>query len=162
MSSVSDMLTFRAYETADTDMLARIFRDAVRMTAAAAYSAAQVAVWASLADQPKFAEGLSFGHCIVAERDGAIVGFGQLHPPECVQLLYVAPAFGRQGIASALLERLEADAIKAGVHTLNCNASHLSLLVFARAGWRLDSVETVERGSVCFERFKMSKSLSGD
>ncbi|MCL2656874.1 MAG: GNAT family N-acetyltransferase [Betaproteobacteria bacterium] len=165
MSSASDsgLPAFRAFEAADTDTLAGIFRAAVRVTGAAAYDIAQIAAWASSADTPAFANGLSLGHCIVAERDGAIVGFGQLYPPlDHVHLLYVAPAFARQGIASALLERLEAVAIKAGAHMLGCNASQLSQPVFARAGWRLDEVESVERGDVRFERFRMSKSLGGD
>ena len=159
MSSASELLSFRAYETADASTLAGIYRDAVLQTGVAAYDATQVKVWASSASVPGFAEGLARGNCIVALCDSAIAGFGQLEPASHVHLLYVAPAFGRRGIGKALVAALEAQARGLGIDMLDTNASHLSRPVFERAGWKLDEVEITERNGVHFERFCMSKRL---
>ncbi len=161
MSSVSDrvQIAFRAFMPEDAAALAAVYRDAVRGTGSTAYGASQVKTWAAFADERGFPAGLARGICIVATCNDVIVGFGQLQPEDHVHLLYVASAWGRCGIGSALLARLEVEAGRRGAVRLGVNASRLARAVFERAGWQIDEIEFVERDGVSFERFRMSRQL---
>lgn len=90
-----------------------------------AYDEEQVAAWAEKETDPgpESVEG-SNQHVIVAEIDDSVVGFGKLVPDHReVQAVYVHPEFTRQGIGSAILERLENLAVESGIETLELQSS---------------------------------------
>lgn len=144
----------------DAPALATLFRASVATLAATRYDAAQRVAWAAAADDlADFDARLARGVTLVAECDGAAVAFGQLFPLDHVEMLYVAPAWSRRGLATALLARLEALAREARSTVLSTDASAVSRPVFERAGFSLISSESVWRDGVSLPRFHLCKPL---
>lgn len=144
----------------DCDSLRRIFHDAVMASSASHYNLPQRIAWAQWATHPilvrrVLAEGLT----LVAEIAGEAAGFAQLNPTSYVRMLYVAPEYGRQGIAELMLRALEQAARKGGVVRMETHASLTSRPVFARAGYHLEGPAPTERNGIVLERFLMAKRL---
>lgn len=156
-----DAVVWRAYVAQqDAAALAALFRGAIQTLAAPHYDAAQRAAWASVADDlDAFGARLARGVTLIAEHAGEPVAFGQLFPCDHVEMLYVAPGWTRQGLASALIARFEALAREAQASTLDTDASALARPVFERAGFSLVAEEHVRRGSVSLPRFHLCKPL---
>ena len=144
----------------DAAALAALFRASVTLLAASHYDTAQRAAWAAAADDlADFDARLARGATIVAQCGAEAVAFGQLFPLDHVEMLYVAPAWSRRGVATALLARLEALARAARSSVLSTDASALSRPVFERAGFSLISSERVWRDGVSLPRFHLCKPL---
>jgi len=144
----------------DASALAALFRASVTRLAASSYDAAQRAAWAAAADDlADFDARLARGVTLVAQCDGEFAAFGQLFPRDHVEMLYVAPAWSRRGLATALLARLEALAREARSTVLSADASAVSRPVFERAGFSLISSELVFRDGVSLPRFHLCKPL---
>ncbi|MCP3721857.1 GNAT family N-acetyltransferase [Paraburkholderia sp. CNPSo 3272] len=144
----------------DAGPLAALFRASVTILAASFYDAAQRSAWAAAADDlADFDARLSRGVTLVAHSGGVAAGFGQLFPLDHVEMLYVAPAWSRRGLATALLARLEALAREARSTVLSADASAVSRPVFERAGFSLISSESVLRVGVSLPRFHLCKPL---
>jgi putative acetyltransferase len=144
----------------DASALAVLFRASVTILAASFYDAAQRSAWAAAADDlADFDARLSRGVTLVAHCDGVAAAFGQLFPLDHVEMLYVAPAWSRRGLATALLARLEALAREARSTVLSADASAVSRPVFERAGFSLISSESVLRDGVSLPRFHLCKPL---
>jgi putative acetyltransferase len=75
-------------------------------------------------------------------------------------MLYVAPAFMRQGLAGELLARLEARTRAAGKLALTADVSVSVRHAFERAGFAVESEESVTRNGVSLRRFRMMKPLA--
>jgi putative acetyltransferase len=156
-----DAIDWRRYEPGrDAPALAGLFRASVAILAVSHYDAAQRAVWAAGADDlAEFDARLARGVTLVAWGEGAPVAFGQLHPVDHVEMLYVAPAWSRRGLASALIARLEALARESHSSVLSVDASALARPVFERAGFSLIAAEWVLREGVSLPRFRLCKPL---
>ncbi len=83
---------------------------------------------------------------LVAEADGAVVGFVSLYAPQSfVHHLYVEPAFKGRGIGRALLAR--AVALAGGRASLKCQLRNADALAFyRRLGWRDDETGDGDAG----------------
>ncbi|SDC40627.1 GNAT family N-acetyltransferase [Paraburkholderia lycopersici] len=144
----------------DASALAALFRASVDTLAASHYDASQRAAWAAAFDDlSAFDARLSRGVTLVAQCEGAAVAFGQLFPFDHVEMLYVAPAWSRRGLATALIARMEALARESRSAVLTVDASVLSRPVFERAGFSLISAESVLRDGVSLPRFHLCKPL---
>ncbi|WP_322070372.1 GNAT family N-acetyltransferase [Paraburkholderia bannensis] len=154
-------IDWRVYEPGrDAQPLAALFRSAVLTLAASHYDVAQREAWAAVADDLNdFDARLARGVTLVALAGNEYAAFGQLFPCDHVEMLYVAPAWSRRGLASALIARLEALAREAQALTLDTDASALARPVFERAGFSLVAQESVRRGSVSLPRFHLCKPL---
>ncbi len=154
-------MIIRDYQPTDRAALAEVFRDAIRQTAAGCYSAEQLAVWSSFADDSEqFQHRLSLGITRVAIVQQQIAAFGQLHPSNHLDLLYAHSSFARQGCATLIYQQLEAEAIAQGAETLQTEASHIAKHFFLKMGFEVLELETVEREGLQFERFRMQKMLT--
>lgn len=155
-------MRIRLYRTADTEQLARIYREAALRTGAQTYSSAEVAVWAALADDVQgFGRQLAQGITLVAETgSGEAAAFGQLEPADRIALLYTAPGFGRESYATGIYRLLEARAREAGVTVLRVEASRVARDFFEKQGFELVEREHVEHRGATLERLRMSKPLT--
>lgn len=146
-------LRIRLAEPTDIAALARLFADAVKVLGPAAYSAQQVAMWASFAeDLPAFSDFILKPTTFIAEDDTGPLGFCGVDSTGHIASLYTRFDRGRQGIASALLQRAINHVSQHGATRLDTRASEFSRVVFEKFGFKVREVETVVRHGVEFSR----------
>lgn len=101
-------MQLRGYKTGDCEQLARLFYQTVHSINAKDYTKEQLDAWATgkvnLQDWDKsFREHKT----VVAVKNEEIVGFGDIDKSGYLDRLYVHKNYQRQGIASAICDRLE-------------------------------------------------------
>ncbi len=151
-------MPLRTATPADVPALAALYAAAVRTVGPAHYDADQVEAWAAFADEPRFRRFVLDPHTFVAHDERGVTGFAGLADDGHVTALYVHPDRMREGIGSALMRAVVERAEALSISRLYTEASVFSRPVFARHGFRLDAVETVERRGVTFERYRMSRA----
>lgn len=152
------MLSLRPYRAEDRAACAAVFFRAVREGAAAFYDEAQRAAWAPGGPAPGL-DRLKDQWCLVAERDGAVVGFMAMTPAGYLDMTYVLPEEMGRGTAGMLYDALLARARATGLSHLTVHASHLARPFLERRGWRVDAPEEVTRNGAVLARFAMSLAL---
>jgi putative acetyltransferase len=148
----------RAYRAEDLDDLIAVFTGSVRIVARRDYSEAQVMAWAP--DQPdrqRWAERCGSRPTWVAEIEGVIVGFSDLEPDGYLDRMYVHHAYQGRGVASALLDRVQAAAKAQGLDRLFTEASITARPFFERRGFVVLAPQTVEVRGQRFTNFRMEK-----
>lgn len=153
------MMNYRICCVEDFPQVRRVFKDAVLNIGVCAYTEEQVRVWAAFADDPQFDEQLKEGVTIVAEQQGEVVGFGQLHPLNHIALLYVDSRHANQRIGSALANRLERRAQDAGMKAVSVEASKIAKPFFEKQGYTVLEKEIIDRNGIEFERYLMHKRI---
>jgi putative acetyltransferase len=148
----------RPYRDGDAAALARVFRDAILVTAADHYDADQRRAWSAAADDPAFPADLAKGLTMVAEWQQETAGFAQL-VDDRITLIYVHPDTARLGIATLLYQHLEDEARIQGRERLVTEASQVAHDFFLFLGFQPDAEETVERDGVALTRWRMHKPL---
>lgn len=151
-------MEIRPYTAADAAPTLAVFLEAVTVTAAADYSPAQVEAWARRDDRDvdTWHAARVATHTYVAEYDGAVAGFADIDGAGHIGMLYVAPAYGRRGVATALLHRLLRDAAAAGVDEVTTEASLTARPFFERHGFLVTARQRVRAGDVELVNFRMS------
>ena len=126
-------MELRAYTAADAHAMSVVFLRAVRETARAHYSPEQVEAWAAnFGDLASWAAARAAARTHLAIVDGHVAGFIDLNDDGYIDMLFVDPEFGRQGVASALLASVVALARQCGLPALTTFASLTSRPVFER------------------------------
>jgi GNAT superfamily N-acetyltransferase len=74
-------------------------------------------------------------------------------------LLYCRGRSSRKGLATRLVQSLEAHARRAGQSHLRTEASQLSRPLFERLGWRVEEEETILFAGQPFLRWRMRTTL---
>lgn len=154
-------ITLRDGMPADAETLVALYRDTVRNVNLRDYTAAQVAAWApdEIPAAP-WATRLAASNWTVAERDGVVVGFCELEADGLMRMLFVHKDHQGQGIATALLNRAEAQARAAGLARLYTEASLTARPVFERHGYAVIEAQSVTRGDQTLRNFRMEKPLT--
>jgi putative acetyltransferase len=154
-------LAIRPYERRDTGSLLRIFQNSVAELGRKAYDPRQTSAWsASAGDADAFCDRLSRGFTVVAERDGKVIAFGQLHPPDVVDMLYCDPGHAGVGVGGRLLAALEARAKDMGQVVIDTKASLVACGFFASHGYQSICEEVVTRNGINIPRHSMRKLLA--
>ncbi|HAD46236.1 MAG TPA: GNAT family N-acetyltransferase [Alcanivorax sp.] len=148
----------RPYRDSDAAALARVFREAILVTAADHYDGDQRRAWSAAADDPAFPADLAKGLTMVAEWQQETAGFAQL-VDDRITLIYVHPDTARLGIATLLYQHLEDEARIQGRERLVTEASQVAHDFFLFLGFQPDAEETVERDGVTLSRWRMHKPL---
>lgn len=148
----------RPYRDSDAAALARVFREAILVTAADHYDADQRRAWSAAADDPAFPADLAKGLTMVAEWQQETAGFAQL-VDDRITLIYVHPDTARLGIATLLYQHLEDEARIQGREQLVTEASQVAHDFFLFLGFQPDAEETVQRDGVALTRWRMHKPL---
>ena len=150
-------MALRSIHERDHPLLREIYADAVETQAPGSYSPAQVSAWASLAWLPGVLDRT------FAEGSGWISGVGEAfalrYPSDRLALLYCRGRSAGRGHATALLNRVEAEAALQHIPVLHTEASQLSRPLLERRGWRLVAPEFITIAGVSFERYRMAISL---
>ena len=145
-------MLIREYRDGDFSTLCQIFQRAIRETASQHYSPAQVSAWAQV-DEARWRQKMADSLVLVATVDDVPVGFVtavELY----IDLLFVDPAYSRQGIASALLKALFA---RIPTGTLTVEASITARACFERLGFVVVAEQAVEARGETFVNYRMEK-----
>jgi putative acetyltransferase len=152
----------RAYAAVDAEATSSIFLRAVRETAVAHYSPEQVAAWAAdYGDLDSWAAARSAVDTQLAVIDGQVVGFTDLDDKGYIDMLFVDPDFGRQGVASALLASVVALARQRDLAALTTFASLTSRPVFERHGFVITGEQYFGVGDSAAKTYAMRCILDG-
>ncbi|MEM7223949.1 MAG: GNAT family N-acetyltransferase [Pseudomonadota bacterium] len=156
-----DSAIIRPFRPADSGEIVNLFRATVREVNRRDYSADQVRAWAPDAiDTDAWAERLAASHCLVAERDRTILGFGNLIDRGVIDLLFVHKDHQGRGIANALLAALETEARSRGLARLVTEASLTARPFFERRGFHVIAAQDVAIRGQKLKNFRMRKTLA--
>lgn len=151
----------RAYRGEDARATLAVFLDAVMTTASRDYSAEQVAAWGrpEQRNEAEWDRSLTARSSCVAIVGGEIAGFSDVSDAGYIDMLFVSPRHGRQGVATALLAYVEAQALAAGIAELSADVSITARPVFERAGFAVEAEQHPMRGGVVMTNFRMTKRV---
>lgn len=148
-------MQIRPCRPADLAEMAALFYDTVHTVNAADYTPRQLDAWATgQVDLDAWDGSLRAHLSLVAEENGRIIGFGDLDAASgYLDRLYVHKDYQRQGVASALCDRLEA-AAEGRVYT---HASITARPFFEKRGYCVQKQQQVERRGELLTNFVMEK-----
>ena len=114
----------RPHLTSDGSASLDVFRAAIRGTASADYTPDQIEAWASPdIDVEDWSTRRASRITVVATLHNDVVGFTDVDSDGYIDMLFVHPTFGRQGVGTALLRWVLEEAARCGAHTLHTHAS---------------------------------------
>lgn len=149
-------VAIRAYRETDCETLSALFYDTVHAVNAADYTREQLSAWARDKNQLQTRQpALSSQRTLVAEINGKTVGFGSIDAAGCLDLLFVHKDFQRQGIATALCDRLEQ-----GYSVLKTYASITAKPFFERRGYEVVREQEVLRYGIALKNYEMQKTTN--
>lgn len=151
----------RYREKDDTSGITRLFFDSVRHGTSAHYKQSQREAWApSIPDVDVWRERLQKLSTFVAEDKDGLAGFMTLGPDGHIDLVYVRPNLIGKGVGRLLYDRVESEAVRAGISRLFAEASALAKPFFEKQGWSLFTSQTIERNGVQLDNHRMEKALN--
>lgn len=148
-----DGMILREYRTEDCPEMAKLFYETVHTVNAKDYSPEQLDAWAmGQVDIAAWDASFLRHHTVVAERDGMLVGFGDLDG-NYLDRLYVHKDFQDQGIATVICDALE----KMAAGTVTTHASITARPFFEGRGYRVVKPQLVVCRGVEMRNFVMKK-----
>lgn len=150
-------MTISAYRPEDCAGMARLFYDTVHTVNAADYTTEQLNAWATgEVDLDAWNASFLAHHTVVAERDGVLIGFGDMDESGYLDRLYVHKDYQRQGVATAICDALE------GASSSQKFVTHASITAkpfFEKRGYVAVKEQHVERKGVLLTNYVMEKIL---
>lgn len=135
--------TVRRYQPEDAGGTWRAFDLAVCRTAAIYYTPAQIAAWhPGSINLDAWNTHRAAVWTVVADSRGTIAGFGDLTADGVLDMLYVHPDFGGQGVARELVTAVLEHARQRGLDLVRTHASRAARPVFERLGFVVDRENT--------------------
>jgi putative acetyltransferase len=154
-------IAMRPMLPADAPLLAEIFRASIDELTADDYSDAQREAWAAAADdEAEFGERLAKQLTLVGTMEGSPVGFASLKAPDVLDMLYVHPAAGENGVATMLVNALEKLATARGAAKLTAEVSDTALEFFRKRGFVAQMRNSQPRGGEWLANTTMEKKLA--
>ena len=151
----SAKMIIRDYHPEDCPKLAKLFYDTVHTVNTVDYTPEQCSVWATgEVDQDNWNASFLTHHTVVAEKNGVIVGFGDMDEHGYLDRLYVHKDYQRQGIATAICDELEHSS---GEKNFITHASITAKPFFEHRGYRIVKEQQVERRRILLTNFVMEK-----
>jgi GNAT superfamily N-acetyltransferase len=159
MSSVP--FEVRVATAGDAPAVADLFYYTILHVNVGDYTASQVRAWAGPAPDSELWKGRIDEHggrrMFVASSDEEIVGFAELEEDGHLDTLYVHHEHQGRGVASALLDRIEAEARRLGLERLYTEASITAKPFFRARDFSSVRPQLVELRGHSFRNFVMEK-----
>lgn len=153
-------MELRKYKSEDCTALAELFSNTVHTINSKDYTKAQLDAWATgNIDISSWNKSFLEHNTVVAEMSGNIVGFGDMDDTEYLDRLYVHSEYQSKGIATAIINELEKQAVSRGIHSFTTHASITAKPFFAKRGYRVICENTVLRSNVILINFIMEKKI---
>jgi putative acetyltransferase len=152
----------RDADVGDAPAVAVLFHETILSVNVGDYSVAQVEAWAGPAPEPeiwekRIAADSNARQMFVATKEGQVVGFAELEGDGHLDTLYVHQDFQGRGIASRLLDRIEAEAKHREIQRLYTEASITAEPFFRGRGFSVVRPQLVEVRGRTFRNFVMEK-----
>jgi putative acetyltransferase len=129
-------MEIRRYVETDAQATLSVFLTAVTETASAHYSAKQIAAWSRPQERELGAwNSARKSNTFVVTIGTEVAGFSDVSDDGYIEMMFVAPKFGRRGVASALLAHLRGTAEAAGTAELSTDASITARPFFEQHGF---------------------------
>ena len=126
----------------DAEAVWRVHTASIRGLCAGWYTEQEIAVWTGRLIAEAYRRAIEAHVMVVAERGGAVVGFGELDLERAeIVAVYVLPEVAGTGVGSDLLAHLEETARAADRARLTLCASLNAEAFYARRGWRAGARE---------------------
>ncbi|MDF9843595.1 MULTISPECIES: GNAT family N-acetyltransferase [unclassified Paenibacillus] len=156
-------MKIRTFTEQDIAQIVTLFYETVHSVNKRDYSQEQLNAWASYEDESQrlstWKDALSRNITLVVENNGVIAGFADMTAQGYLDRLFVHKEYQRQGIASALVNTLEAEAHRLDLTEIRTEASITAKPYFEQAGFEVVRQQVVERKGVKLENYIMVKSL---
>lgn len=151
-------MEIREYRPEDCAELTRLFYDTVHTVNSKDYIPDQLDAWADgKPDLERWDRSLREHFSLVALEGERIVGFGDMDATGYLDRLYVHKDYQKQGVATALCDRLE----RAVSGTIVTHASITARPFFEARGYRVVHTRQVERRGVILTNLLMEKRMPG-
>ena len=159
--AVSPAITFRPATTADIPELKSLFCNTVLTINARDYTTEEVADWASCADRPGHWEKLlATLHFIAAcDAEGRIVGFTSIRNDGYLHSMFVHKDHQGEGIATALLQQIEAYATEHGIRKITSEVSITARPFFEHRGYAVEREQRAQANRLQLTNYVMRKVL---
>jgi putative acetyltransferase len=152
------MTSIRPYSSNDLDAVIAVFQGAVREVASRDYNAAQIDAWAQV-DRGGWSLARASKPTWVAEIRSVVIGFSDLEPDGHLDMMFVHPGYQGIGVATALLETVQAAAVSLNRAKIFTEASITARPFFERRGFVVAGPQMVEKRGQTLRNFKMTKLL---
>lgn len=151
-------IQIRHYEMCDLDNVIELFQRSVREVASRDYSPAQVSAWSTVDRNAWKTHRLSRPTWVAVDGEN-IAGFTDLEADGHLDMMFVHPDYQGFGVASLLLERVEAAAIQQGLIRIFTEASRTARPFFERRGFVVDAEQVVQKRGERMINYRMHKLL---
>lgn len=153
-------MNIRGYIETDAQATLGVFLSAVSETASAHYSAKQIAAWSRPQERELSAwNSARKSNTFVATIGIEVVGFSDVSEDGHIDMMFVAPKFGRRGVASALLAHLCGIAEAAGMAELSTDASITARPFFEHHGFAVVTEQRPIIHGVEMTNFRMTRKI---
>jgi|TARA_B000000441_G_C21745717_1_gene357555 hypothetical protein len=150
----------RPLTQADHFVVREIYADAIESQGVGLYSPVQISAWAALAWLPGVLDRpLLEGSGWLSIENDEVEAFALRYPADRLALLYCRGRSVRCGHATALLLKVESEALHEGYEVLVAEASLYSHPLLLKCGWTVKGQEVIQIGGVNFDRYRMEKKL---
>lgn len=153
-------ITLRPFVAGDIDAVVQLFRDTIHSVNAKDYTAAQLNAWApEKIDKELWKNKLLEHYTVIAEYDGIVCGFGDLHNKGYFDHLFVHKDYQGRGVATKILKDIEAHAVLTGVPTITVTVSITAETFFLKQGYIEIAQKEVEYNGQTFVNHLMKKEI---
>lgn len=151
----------RPYTESDAQATLGVFLSAITETAAIDYAPEQIEAWSRPQERDihQWNSARLSLNTFVAVSGGEVAGFSDVSESGYIDMMFVAPRFGRQGVASALLSHLQERAMADGVSELWTQASITARPFFERHGYGVTAERHPITNGVRMVNYRMTRQL---
>lgn len=160
---MNSSISITTFNETDTSSVLELFYDTVHTTGKNQYTQEQLNAWApsKTLNMESWKERFLASQTLVAKNGSTIVGFGNLeNQGTSIDMVYVHKDWQRKGIATALLEKLEAILIQNGLFEANVEVSLMARPFFEHMGYRWIMDNRKMKNGVELFNFVMKKELN--
>ena len=150
-------MEIREYREADLEAIVRLFYDTVHSINIQDYSSAQVEAWTAGIDMERWNSTLSEHLSLVALDGSLVIGFGDIDKSAYLDRLYVHHMYQRQGVGTALCDRLESSAEG---RQIRVHASITAKPFFEKRGYIVEVEQKRKANQLYLTNFWMAKRLA--
>ncbi len=156
----SEKIELRQASENDLSNVLGLFERSVREICGKDYTLAQINAWISTSLNRKevWRKKLEAQYFLVAERDGAMTGFGSLEH-NYIDFMYVSADHQNKGVARIIYTALEEEAVKNQVDALYSDVSKTARSFFEQRGFKVVHANNNMLGTENLINFRMVKKL---